>query len=245
MLQHTETTSGSDPGSDRWLPDTDDSDSDSGEGSDGSEGSHPGSGVDADADEISDSDASPAHSDEDSASALVPDEGSEDEVDFEALMERQRTIERVREKLLREVPADDKVDEWLCKRDNATRTALGRRLNVSGFKLSTVTVALIVLSLECVLVPYIPWFNPSMILVSDSYLSSYAKELASWMEWETPIATRQILANFGPAIGAGDGLWVASPNAGEWEDIPDYYVSYFTLADDNSQAHTPTVHLDA
>lgn len=111
--------------------------------------------------------------------------------------------------------------------------------------MSTVSVALIVLSLECVLLPYIPWLNPSVILVSDSYLSSYAKELASWIEWQTPIATRQILANFGPAIGAGDGLWVASPNAGEWEDIPDYYVSYFTLAGDTSQAETPTVHLDA
>lgn len=123
--------------------------------------------------------------------------------------------------------------------------ALGCRLSGAGFKMSTVTVALIVLSLECVLLPYIPWFNSSMTLVSDSYLGSYAKELSSWVEWETPIATRQILANFGPAIGAGDGLWVASPNAGEWEDIPDYYVSYFTLADLRSQAETPTVHLDA
>lgn len=125
MLQHTETTSGSDPGSDRWLPDTDDSDS--GVGSDGSEGPHPGSGEDADADEISDSDACPEHlhSDEDSASAvsaLVPDDGSEDDVDFKALMEKQRAIERLREKSLRELPVDDKVDDWLCKRNDAACT---------------------------------------------------------------------------------------------------------------------------
>jgi hypothetical protein len=66
--------------------------------------------------------------------------------------------------------------------------------------------------------------------------------LAAWIGSETSVATHEILANFGPAIGAADGLWIASPSAGEWEGVPDYYVRIAILCEIGLRQ---AVHLDA
>jgi len=51
------------------------------------------------------------------------------------------------------------------------------------------------------------------------------KELDRWIEEERVFAWARITNNIGPAAGAGDGIVIASPSAGQHLTEPDYYVS--------------------
>ncbi|EIW71627.1 hypothetical protein TREMEDRAFT_37964 [Tremella mesenterica DSM 1558] len=50
--------------------------------------------------------------------------------------------------------------------------------------------------------------------------------LDSWIQSERTIARQRIGRNIGPILGAGEGLIVASPSWGQYQDEPDYYYTW-------------------
>ena len=50
------------------------------------------------------------------------------------------------------------------------------------------------------------------------------QDLTTWIRAERKFATKMMLRNIGPIAGAKEGLVIASPSWGQYEDEPDYYV---------------------